>query len=459
MKALWQARFSDTADLAAQHYTASIELDQRLAQHDIRYGKAHVAALGAAGVLSADEVDILQQALQQVGEELGDGQLDLDPALEDIHTIIENRVTEIAGDVGAKLHTGRSRNDQVATDMRLFVIEALDAAAQALRELQGALLERANEHVGTVLPAYSHMQRAQPVSLAHHLLAYFWMLERDRGRFADSRVRAAVSPAGAGACTGTGIPIDRELIAATLDFEGVTDNSLDTVSDRDFVLDFLAASTICAGHCSRLAADLCLWSSAEFGFVKLPQSYCTGSSMMPQKVNPDTLELVRAKVASLAANFSTLASVLHAMPLGYQRDLQEDKRPLLHAADELLSMLALLQPIVRETRFNTERMAAAASDPGLLATDWAEELVIAGVPFRQAHGVIGELMKQASDADIDPRSLSQAELSALHPSLPDAIAKVPDATVSMARKVTVGSTGPGALAHQLAAAEALLASP
>ncbi len=456
MKALWQARFGTAADAAAQHYTASIDLDQHLAPHDIRYSKAHVVALGAAGILSTDEVDILHHALQQVGDELAAGQLDLDPALEDIHTIIENRVTEIAGDVGAKLHTGRSRNDQVATDMRLFVIEALDVASQTLRGLQGALLERANEHVGTVLPAYSHMQRAQPVSLAHHLLAYFWMLERDRSRFADSRERAAASPAGAAACTGTGIPIDRELIAATLDFERVTDNSLDTVSDRDFVLDFLAASAICAGHCSRLAADLCLWSSAEFGFVKLPQSYCTGSSMMPQKVNPDTLELVRAKVASLAANFSTLASVLHAMPLGYQRDLQEDKRPLLHAADELLSMLALLQPIVRDVEFATQSMKGAASDPGLLATDWAEELVVAGVPFREAYGVIGELMKHASDSGIDPRTLSPDELATLHPSLPDAIARVPNATASIARKVTAGSTGPAALARQMADADACL---
>ena len=458
MSTLWQARFGVEADRLAQRYTASIDLDHRLGAHDIRYSQAHVVALEKVGVLTREEVGILHAALDQVRDELEAGALTLDPALEDIHTVIEKRVTEIAGETGAKLHTGRSRNDQCVTVMRLFMLDAIDAALSSTRSLQAALLDQARAHVDTVVPAYSHMRRAQPIVLAHHLLAYFWMLERDHERLAGARRRTALSGAGAGACTGSGIPLDRHLIAAELGFDGVTANSLDTVSDRDFILEFLAAATICAGHLSRLAADLCLWSGPEFDFAVLDMAYCTGSSMMPQKVNPDTLELARGKVATLNAEFSTLAGLLHGLPLGYQRDLQDDKRPLLNGTDVLISTLDLLAAVVASTRFNAGKMAAACNDPGLLATDWAEELVVAGVPFRESYGIVGRLMREAGERGIDPRDLDDAELSSHHPALPAAIAAVPHAAAAVARKSTSGSPGSRPLKEQLLRAEAALSA-
>jgi argininosuccinate lyase len=454
---LWQARFGAAANELAQRYTASIQLDVQLAPHDIRYSQAHVRALQKAGVLTADEVATLHDALQQVEAELRAGELALDPALEDIHTVIENRVTEIAGATGAKLHTGRSRNDQCVTVMRLFMLEATDHAIVSIRRLQKALLDQATLHEETIVPAYSHMRRAQPIRLAHHLLAYFWMLQRDRERLASARTRTALSGAGAGACAGTGIALDRAFIAAQLGFDGVTQNSLDTVSDRDFILEFLAAATICGGHLSRLAADLCLWSGPEFDFARLDMAYCTGSSMMPQKVNPDTMELARAKVATLNAELATLAGLLHGLPLGYQRDLQDDKRPLLNGAAVLIDTLDIAAAVIATTEFKADRMAAAADDPGLLAADWAEELVGASVPFREAYVVIGRLMKQATEAGVDPRAMDEAALAELHEHLPAAVAAVPDATAAIDRKATAGSPARVPLAEQMAAAEALLA--
>jgi argininosuccinate lyase len=453
---LWQARFGGTANELAQRYTASIQWDQHLAPYDIRYSQAHIKALQQAGVLDGGEVATLHDALEQVRAELEAGELELDPALEDIHTIIENRVTEIAGDAGAKLHTGRSRNDQCVTVMRLFMLDATDDALASIRRLQAALVDQAVKHQDTVVPAYSHMRRAQPIKLAHHLLAYFWMLQRDRERLESARTRTALSGAGAAACAGTGIPLDRASMAADLGFDGVTQNSLDTVSDRDFILEFLAAATLCGGHISRLAADLCLWSGPEFDFAELDMAYCTGSSMMPQKVNPDTMELARAKVATLSAELTTLIGITHALPLGYQRDLQDDKRPLLNGAEVLISTLDLMAGVIATTEFNVDAMAAAADDPGLLAADWAEELVQGGVPFRDAYGVIGGLMREASETGTDPRSLPEANLAALHPALPAAIAAVPDAAAAIDRKATSGSPGRIALAEQIAAVEALL---
>ena len=458
MSTLWQARFGGAADELAQRYTASIDLDRHLAEYDIRYSQTHIRALEKAGVLTADEVTTLHAALDQVRDELAAGSIGLDPALEDIHTIIENRVTEIAGATGAKLHTGRSRNDQCVTVMRSFMLEATDYTIVAVRRLQSALLDQAMKHLETIVPAYSHMRRAQPSRLAHHLLAYFWMLQRDRERLASARTRTALSGAGAGACTGTGIPLDRAFIAESLGFDGVTQNSLDTVSDRDFILEFLADATLCAGHCSRLAADLCLWSGPEYDFATLDMAYCTGSSMMPQKVNPDTMELVRAKVATLAGEFSTLVTVMHGLPLGYQRDLQDDKGPLINGPDVLVSTLGLLAKVVATTEFKVDNMAAACDDPGLLAADWAEELVQAGVPFRDAYGVIGRLMRHAGEENIDPRQMRATDLATMHPSLPAVLAAVPDAAAAVDRKTTSGSPGPRPLAAQLAAAEASMAS-
>lgn len=456
MTTLWQARFGTAADKLAQRYTASIDLDVALGPYDIRYSQAHIRALEKAGVLSAGEVDMLHAALEQVRAELDAGELELDPALEDIHTIIETRVTEIAGATGAKLHTGRSRNDQCVMVMRMFLLDAADAALASVRGLQRALFEQATAHCETIVPAYSHMRRAQPIRLAHHLLAYFWMLRRDHERLTGARSHIARSAAGAGACAGTGIALDRAFIAEQLGFDGVTENSLDTVSSRDFILEFLAAATLCGGNLSRLAADLCLWSGPEYDFARLDMAYCTGSSMMPQKVNPDTMELARAKVARLSGELSTLVGLMHGLPLGYQRDLQDDKRPLLDGASVLISTLDLMAAVVATTEFKADSMAAAADDPGLLAADWAEELVGTGVPFRDAYGVIGRLMKQASEIGIDPRDMGEADLTTLHPALPAAIAAVPDAAAAIDRKATSGSPGREPLAEQIAAAGKLL---
>jgi len=453
---LWQARFGAAADELAQRYTASIHLDVALAPYDLRYSRVHVKALHKAGVLTEEEVGALHGALDQVEAELQAGEIELDPALEDIHTIIETRVTEIAGATGAKLHTGRSRNDQCVTVMRMFLLDAIDHAVTALRRLQKSLLDQAGQHLETVVPAYSHMRRAQPIRLAHHLLAYFWMLHRDRGRLEDARGRIALCSAGAGACAGTGIALDRRFLAAELGFDGITANSLDTVSDRDFIGEFLAAATLCGGHLSRLAADLCLWSGPEYGFATLDMAYCTGSSMMPQKVNPDTMELARAKVATLNAELATLVGLMHGLPLGYQRDLQDDKRPLLNGPQVLIDTLEICAAVVSSTTFHADAMAAACEDPGLLAADWAEELVAAGVPFRDAYGVIGNLMKQSSESGVDPRAMDKAELTALHPSLPAALAAVPDAAAAIDRKATAGSPAREPLAEQLALAEDLL---
>ncbi len=456
MSTLWRARFGADVDARAQQFTASIHLDVHLAPHDIRYSQAHIRALEKAGVLDGEEVETLHAALDQVQAELEAGEVELDPALEDIHTIIENRVTEIAGATGAKLHTGRSRNDQCVTVMRLFMLETIDRALEAAAGVQNALLEQAKQHTDTIVPAYSHMRRAQPIKLAHHLLAYFWMLQRDRERLTDARKRVALSSAGAGACAGTGVALDRELIADLLGFDGVTPNSLDTVSNRDFILEYLAAATMCCGNLSRLAADLCLWSGPEFDFATLDMAYCTGSSMMPQKVNPDTMELARAKVATAQGELVTLATLMHGLPLGYQRDLQDDKRPLINGAEVLITTLELIADVVTTTTFKVENMAAASEDPGLLAADWAEELVAAGVPFRDAYGVIGTLMKQASESGIDPRELPEADLAATHAALPAALRAVPDAAAAIDRKATIGSPERSALDQQIAAAAALL---
>lgn len=459
MSTLWQGRFDGDVDPAAQRFTASIELDRLLADHDVRYSRAHVRALGRAGLLSPQEVEELVEALEQVGRELAAGALPLEVALEDVHTHVERRVTELTGDTGAKLHTGRSRNDQVATDMRLFLRDAVDDALDRIRHLQRALVDRASEHVDTILPAYSHMQRAQPVSLTLHLLAHVWMLERDRGRLDDARARFNRCPAGAGASSGTGIPLARETLASDLDFDTPTENALDTVCDRDFVVEFLSAAALCLAHTGRLAADLCLWATAEFGFVRVPLPYCTGSSMMPQKVNPDVLELVRGKAAAARGDLVTMLGLLHALPLGYHRDYQEDKGPMLRGAANLLSVLEILPPLVSGLEFDVDRMAAAASDPGLLATDWAEELVTRGVPFRRAHGAVGELMRLAAEEGTDPRKLEHQRLESIHPELPEALAAVPDAAAAVARKSTSGSTGEAALRQQLARAEAVAQSP
>lgn len=458
MRTLWQARFGAAADGLAQRFTSSLHLDVALAEYDIRYSQAHIKALEKAGVLSADERATLHDALSQVRAELAAGEIELDPALEDIHTVIENRVTAIAGDTGAKLHTGRSRNDQCVTVMRLFLLDAVDHAVTAIRRLQKALLDQAAQHTGTVVPAYSHMRRAQPIRLAHHLLAYFWMLHRDRHRLESARHRIALSSAGAGACSGTGIALDRRFLADELGFDGITANSLDTVSDRDFILEFLAAATICGVHLSRIAADLCLWSGPEYGFATLDMAYCTGSSMMPQKVNPDTMELVRAKSATLNAELATLTGLMHGLPLGYQRDLQDDKRPLFNGSAVLIDTLEITAAVIASTTFHADNMSAAAGDPGMLAADWAEELVAGGVPFRDAYGVIGRLMKQATEAGVDPRAMAEDDLAALHPALPAALAAVPDAAAAIERKATAGSPARARLSEQIAAAESLLAA-
>jgi argininosuccinate lyase len=370
------------------------------------------------GLLSAADAASLQQGLDRVEQEIEEESFPFDPALEDIHMNIEARLAELVGPVAGRLHTGRSRNDQVATDLLLYLRDVTRAAQRGLHGLRGVLLERATEHLDTVLPGYTHLQRAQPVRLAHHWLAFFEMFGRDAARFRDLASRLGEAPLGAGALAGSTLPLDRHATARALGFEAPARNSMDAVASRDLALEFLADCAIAAVHLSRLAEELVLWSTAEFGFVELADAYSTGSSLMPQKKNPDVPELVRGKSGRVIGNLVTLLSVLKGLPLTYNRDLQEDKEPVFDSARTLRDSLEVTSGAVATLRVDTARMRAAADDPMLLATDLAEALVREGVPFREAHEAVGRTVAHCLEKDLDLRALSLEDLRAFHPAFP-----------------------------------------
>jgi argininosuccinate lyase len=397
-KKLWGGRFGADTNRQVEAFTASIQFDQRLAPHDIQGSIAHARMLGKCGILAKDEVEAIVKGLIEIGEEIVQGSFRIDPALEDIHMHVERRLIEKIGDVGGKLHTARSRNDQVALDLRLYLREAIGQIRDQLRTLQEVLVAKAEVNLDTVMPGYTHLQRAQPILLAHHLLAYFEMFQRDRDRLADCLVRVNVLPLGAAALAGTTFPIDRAYTAKLLDFPRIAANSEDAVSDRDFAVEFLACGAILAMHVSRLAEELVLWASPEFGFLELPDAFATGSSIMPQKKNPDVAELARGKTGRVYGALVALLTLLKGLPLSYNRDLQEDKEPVFDAVDTIQQTLAVLPPMLKAINYHPERMRAAAADGFLNATDLADYLVTKGVPFRQAHEIVGRIVQECLES-------------------------------------------------------------
>ena len=405
------SRFREPQHPDFQRLNASIDFDRRLWPQDVAQSRAHARMLAARGIVAAEDRDALLAGLDAVELELRDGRFPFEADDEDIHMAIERRLTELAGPVGGKLHTARSRNDQVVTDLAMFTRERAIVAQATIGELMGVVLARAQEHLDWPLPGYTHLQRAQPVYLSHHLLAYFWMLSRDRARFAYAEHEAGRLPLGAGALAGVNFDTDRRQVAAELGFREVIPNSIDAVSGRDFILDYLAAAATCATHLSRLGAELVLWSSEEFSFCELPDAWSSGSSIMPQKKNPDAAELLRGKAPRVVAHLAALHGVIHALPLTYNKDLQEDKEHLFDAVDTLELSLAAARGMLAGVSFSRERMSAAASDELLAATDIADLLVArCDVPFREAHGVVAGLVRTAVDSG---RTLSELTVDEL----------------------------------------------
>jgi argininosuccinate lyase len=406
------SRFREPQHPDFKRMNASIAFDRRLAPQDIAQSRAHVRMLADRGILSEQDRDALLDALEAVAIELAEERFAFDADDEDIHMAIERRLTEIAGPVGGKLHTARSRNDQVVTDLAMYTRERSIVARAAITELMRTLLARAEDHIDWPLPGYTHLQRAQPVYLSHHLLAYFWMLARDRSRFSFAEREAGRLPLGSGALAGVNFDIDRLQVARELGFSFVAPNSIDAVSGRDFILDYLAAAATCSTHLSRLGAELVLWSSAEFGFCELPDAWSSGSSIMPQKKNPDAAELLRAKAPRVVGHLAAFHGVMHALPLTYNKDLQEDKEHLFDAVDTLEHSLAAATGMIARVSFDRERMREAASDELIAATDVADLLVRLGTPFREAHGVVAGLVRTALDSGRTLSQLTPEELSA-----------------------------------------------
>jgi argininosuccinate lyase len=450
------SRFQDSPDPLFQRLNASVDFDRRLATHDVAGSRAHARALHAAGVLDEDELSRLDEGLGTVARELEEGTFPFQSDDEDIHMAVERRLTEIAGPVGGKLHTGRSRNDQVATDTALYVRERCEVAIGLVRALMARLLELGERHSGWPMPGYTHLQRAQPVYLGHHLLAHFWMLARDARRFAVAREAAGELPLGAGALAGLNWELDREAVARELGFSSVAANSIDAVSNRDFVLDYLAAASICAVHLSRLAGEIVLWSSEEFSFCVPAEEFSSGSSIMPQKKNPDAAELIRAKAARIAADGDTLLGVLRGLPLGYSKDMQEDKEALFDAADNLELCLEAAGGLLAGIAFDRERLAEAAADELLLATDVADLLVRRGMPFREAHGVVGGLVRRSLERGIPLSELSREELASFSELLDDEYYELLSTERSLESKLSAGGTASVRLREQLDAARETL---
>jgi argininosuccinate lyase len=446
---LWHGRFEGGPAEELLAYTVSLPFDRRLAGDDLTGSRAHVRGLGRVGLLDQDEVAAVLDALDRVEAELADGTFAFEPSDEDIHTAVERRVTELAGRAGAKLHTGRSRNDQVATDLRLYTKRSLDDVAARVLSLQEVLLERAAASLegpdGPVyLPGYTHLQRAQPVTLAHHLLAHGWALARDLDRLLDCRRRADVSPLGAGALAGSSLPLDPDGTAADLGFAARFENSLDAVSDRDFVAEALFCLALLGVHLSRIGEEIVLWSSDELGFARLDDAYSTGSSMLPQKKNPDIAELARGKAGRLIGNLTGLLVTLKGLPLAYNRDLQEDKEPLFDAVDQVSLALRAVAGMLATMTVDADRMRAAADTPAAAATDLVEHLVRGGTPFRDAHAIVGGLVRESLDG-----GSPLAELVAAHPDLGAEAAALLEPGAAVSRRTTPGGAGPGPVADQL----------
>ncbi len=447
----WGGRFSSGPAAIMEEINASIGFDRKLWRQDIKGSLAHAAMLAKIGVLSAEDKAAIDQGLRAIGAEIEAGTFEFRQDLEDIHMNIEARLTERIGEAGKRLHTGRSRNDQVATDFRLWVRDAIDGLLDQATGLMRALAERAAEYAAAPMPGFTHLQTAQPVTFGHHLLAYVEMLERDRTRLRDARARMNESPLGSAALAGTSFPLDREMTAEALGFDRPAANSLDAVSDRDFALEFLAAASISAMHLSRIAEEIVIWSSAPFAFIRLSDAYTTGSSIMPQKRNPDAAELVRAKTGRVIGALVGLLVVMKGLPLAYAKDTQEDKEPVFDAAEAWLLGLAAMEGMVRDMRPDLERMRAFAGAGFSTATDLADWLVRAlRLPFREAHHVTGRLVAMAEARGSDLASLPLAEMQSVEPRITAALYDVLTVDASVASRLSYGGTAPSNVAAQAA---------
>ena len=453
---LWGGRFGASPAEAFERLNASIPFDIRLAPYDIQGSIAHARMLGERGIIPVEEVEDLVRGLRSVLEEVWSGRFSWALSDEDVHTAVERRLRELVGDVALKLHTGRSRNDQVALDLRLFVRDAAERIRAALLAAMRALVEVAEGHKDSVLPGYTHLQRAQPILLSHHLLAHFWAFERDLKRLEAAGGAANVSPLGAAALGGTPHPVDPALTAETLGMEPLV-NSLDAVSERDFALDLLYACTVLGVHLSRLGEEWVLWTSSEFGFVRLDDAYSSGSSIMPQKKNPDAYELMRGKAGRLIGNLNALLVTLKGLPPGYSKDLQEDKEPLFDSVDSVLAMLAVLPEMLRTASFDGARMKAAAGGFAL-ATELADYLAAQGVPFREAHRAVGQLVRRCEELGVTLEEVPAEELTAAHPILAGLPRDLLTPEGSVANKKSTGSTSPASVEEQLERARKVLGS-
>ncbi|MDX2022378.1 MAG: argininosuccinate lyase [Deltaproteobacteria bacterium] len=438
------ARFSGAMDPAAAALNASIDFDRRLLWDDVRGSQAHARMLAKVGLISEDDAATIARGLEQAAGEIERGEVVLDAALEDIHMNLEKRLTEIVGEPGRRLHTGRSRNDQVCTDLKLFTLRSIAELVASIDRTRLALVRKARAHAHDLMPGYTHLQRAQAVTLGHHLMAYAEMLRRDRGRLLDAAARAAQCPLGAGALAGSSLPIDRETTAATLGFSGgPTRNSLDTVSDRDFAAEVAFACALMLVHFSRLGEELVLWSTTEFGFVSLGEGHCSGSSLMPQKRNPDIAELLRAKPARVIGDLVALLTISKGITLAYNKDLQESQEPLYDAIETAQLVLAVAPRLIADLTFNTEKMGQAAMDPALGATDLAEYLVReCGVPFRRAHEIVGAFVRHAESKGVPLRQVPAQELASIAPELTPAALQSLDPAQAVAARTLTGGPAP-----------------
>jgi argininosuccinate lyase len=449
MHKAWEGRFRERTHRLVEAFTASVAVDRRLYPHDIRGSIAHCRTLGKAHVLSIGEMRTIVRGLESVKTELDRGRFRFLPHDEDVHMAIERRLTELIGPLGGKLHTGRSRNDQVALDIRLYLRDELDRLIEQFSEFQRVLVAKAKANRTTEMPGYTHLQRAQPILFAHHLLAYVEMIERDKGRVRDARTRLNVMPLGSGALAGTNYPLDRRYTAKLLGFPVVTANSMDAVSDRDFAIEVTSALSIAMMHLSRLSEELVVWSSQEFRFVDLPDAFCTGSSMMPQKKNPDVPELVRGKTGRVYGHLLNLLVTLKALPLSYNRDLQEDKPALFDALDTAAASFRVMTELMRRLKVNRKAVNQALQSGGLLATELADYLVARGVPFREAHEMTGRIVRAALDRGRDVADLSLDELQAFSKRIEKGVFARLTVSAAIDRKKQIGGTASGRVVQRI----------
>ncbi|MFN2271754.1 MAG: argininosuccinate lyase [Anaerolineae bacterium] len=453
---LWGGRFTEEMDALLKQFGDSMPFDQRLYAADIRGSIVYAAELGRAGLITDKECDQLLRGLGQVKAEFDAGTFQIQPSDEDIHTAVERRLGELIGPVAGKLHTGRSRNDQVATDLRLYLLDEIAILRESLVDAQAAIIEKAEEHLGVIMPGYTHVQQAQPVLFSHWLMSFFWKLQRDSERLVDLTKRVRICPLGSGALAGNPLGIDRQALAACLGLTAVAQNSIDAVSDRDFAIEFLAWAALVQVHLSQLAEDLIIWASREFGFVQVAEAYSTGSSIMPQKKNPDSLELMRGKTGRVTGHLTSLLTTLKGLPSSYDKDLQEDKEALFDVIDTLKMELPIAAGVIRTLTANADRMSGAL-DAGMLATDLADYLVRKGVPFRESHSLVGQAVRQAEELGVSLKELDITDYQAIHPAFAEDVYAALDFQRSVEARDTEGGTAPKAVRAQIERAKEMVA--